>query len=74
MDRIGAYGKGADTPGETINLKAYCKLIKRVALCIIAWHDDPLSIKPIKSRQNEKAFLYKHYFLFYPSCWMRAAK
>ena len=34
IDGLGASGKGAHAPGETINLKEYPKLIKRTALLI----------------------------------------
>lgn len=34
LDGLGAPGKGAHAPGETINLKEYPKLIKRAALLI----------------------------------------
>lgn len=34
LDGLGASGRGAHAPGETINLKQYPKLIKRTALLI----------------------------------------
>ena len=34
LDGLGASGRGAHAPGETINLKEYPKLIKRTALLL----------------------------------------
>jgi glutamate carboxypeptidase len=34
LDGLGASGKGAHAPGETINLKEYPKLIKRTAVLL----------------------------------------
>jgi glutamate carboxypeptidase len=34
LDGLGASGKGAHAPGETINLHEYPKLIKRTALML----------------------------------------